>query len=61
MISTTLSGIPAYSMNCINLPRSVSKHIESVARNFFWGDENGKTKLATIAWDRICGTKELGG
>lgn len=48
-------------MNFFRIPKSVSKDIDTINRNFFWLDKcdpNAKNStIHTIYWDKICRPK----
>ncbi|CAA0394673.1 unnamed protein product [Arabidopsis thaliana] len=48
-------------MNCFLLPSTICSEINSVISTFWWGKDNGKTKLPWVAWNRLSLPKREGG
>lgn len=61
LIQSVSSAIPYYVMQTVRLPVNVVDEVERINRQFFWGDDSGKRKMHTVAWENICLPKEQGG
>ena len=48
-------------MNCFLLPQSLCEEIESMIRNFWWGQRQQETKLYWVSWKTMCKQKAYGG
>ena len=46
-----------YTMNCFKLPASLCNELNSLIRNFWWGQREKERKLAWIAWEKMCTPK----
>ena len=46
-----------YTMNCFKLPASLCNKLNSLIRNFWWGQREKERKLAWIAWEKMCTPK----
>ena len=53
-------AISAYTMNAFKLD-ILCDEMTSVIRAFWWGQSNGKNKMAWLSWDKVCNPKEMGG
>jgi hypothetical protein len=53
LIKAVTHVLPAYSMSCFKLPRGLCEHINSLVRNFWWGNREGKRKTCWVAWEEI--------
>ncbi|RVW60790.1 LINE-1 reverse transcriptase-like [Vitis vinifera] len=45
LIKSTLASIPIYFLSLIRIPKSVTKRIEKIQRDFLWGEEVWRGKL----------------
>lgn len=61
LVSSVLSGIPAYTMQSVWLPQSVSDHINKIQRNFLWGSTSEKRRLHLVRWHQVHQPKKCGG
>jgi hypothetical protein len=61
LIKTTLSNLPTYYLSLFPIPTAVAKRIETVQRNFLWGDFEEITKFHLVNWDLICTSFSNGG
>jgi hypothetical protein len=50
LIKAVAQSIPTYIMSVFNLPLGLCDDLQSVIRQFWWGVENGKRKMAWVAW-----------
>ncbi|CAL1407561.1 unnamed protein product [Linum trigynum] len=55
------ASIPVYNMNTELIPIGVYNSIDKVNRDFVWGDEENKSKLHLVAWDKMTQPKCQGG
>jgi hypothetical protein len=61
LIKAVAQAIPAYVMSVIKLPASVCDELTKLVRQYWWGVENGKRKMAWLAWDKMILPKTHGG
>jgi len=61
LIQSHLEALPAHSMQCFELPRHTSKHLDNYNRDFFWKRSATEQGLPMIAWDKVCMPKVIGG
>ncbi|XP_028080539.1 uncharacterized protein LOC114282098 [Camellia sinensis] len=61
LIQSVPSAIPAYAMQTVLLPAKVCNEIDSMNRNFLWGDTLEKKKIRLVNWDVVCKMKKAGG
>uniref|UniRef100_A0A453KTG4 Reverse transcriptase zinc-binding domain-containing protein n=1 Tax=Aegilops tauschii subsp. strangulata TaxID=200361 RepID=A0A453KTG4_AEGTS len=48
-------------MSVFKLPASVCGELTRMIRQYWWGVENGKKKMAWMSWDRLRLPKSMGG
>ena len=60
LIKAMAQAISAYTMNAFKLD-ILCDEITSMIRAFWWGQSNGKNKMAWLSWDKVCNPKEMGG
>ncbi|KAK3231067.1 hypothetical protein Dsin_002948 [Dipteronia sinensis] len=61
LVKSVISSIPSYFMSVFKIPSGVASTIESLQRNFFWGDGDAKRKLHAVDWASVCKSKRNGG
>ncbi|GMP27069.1 hypothetical protein CsSME_00003231 [Camellia sinensis var. sinensis] len=61
VIQSVASAIPAYAMQTMLLPAKVCNEIDSMNRNFLWGDTLEKKKIHLVNWNIVCKMKKTGG
>ena len=61
LIKSVLSSISLLYLSLFKIPSNVLKKIVSLQRNFLWGWRSEGRKIAWLAWDKICNSKEAGG
>ncbi|KAK9991150.1 hypothetical protein SO802_026135 [Lithocarpus litseifolius] len=61
LIKTVTQEIPAYTMSVFKLPNTLYDEMTSMVRTFWWGQTNGRNKMAWLLWDKICIPKKDGG
>ena len=61
LIKAIAQATSMYTMNCFKLPDSLCNELNSLMRNFWWGQREKERKLAWIAWEKICTPEVEGG
>ena len=61
LIQSSLSTVPAYVMQCAQLPRKVLEGIDRVNQNFLWGSTEMPKKMHWIGWEKVTKPKKQGG
>jgi len=61
LIKHTLLSISIYLALVFKIPTSIASKIDRMCREFLWSKEEGKKKLALVAWKVICRDKKEGG
>jgi hypothetical protein len=61
LIKAVAQVIPTYSMSCFKLARGLSKHLNGLLWNFWWGSREGKRKTCWVAWEDITKPKQWEG
>jgi len=61
LIQSHLEGLPSHTMQCFQLPASVSDKLDRINREFFWKNSSSRKGIPLIAWDKICYPKKFGG
>ncbi|XP_062085745.1 uncharacterized protein LOC133791852 [Humulus lupulus] len=64
LINSVLLSIRTFWMSIFILPKSVTKEVDRLCRNFLWGVKDGnfqRSKLHFTAWDQVCLPKCMGG
>jgi len=61
LIQSHLEALPAHTMQCFQLPTTISNNIDRVSREFFWKKFNSEKGLPLVAWDKVCRPKNNGG
>lgn len=61
LIQASSATIPAYVMQCTQLPRRILEEIDRVNRNFLWGFLDSIRKMHWIGWKKVTKPKEEGG
>ncbi|XP_030949032.1 uncharacterized protein LOC115972957 [Quercus lobata] len=61
LIKAVVQATPMYTMNCFKLPDSLCNELNSLIRNFWWGQQDKERKLAWLAWEKMCTPKAEGG
>ncbi|CAL1402102.1 unnamed protein product [Linum trigynum] len=56
-----ISSLPTYHMHTELLPKGVCASIDRINRNFVWGDEEGRSKLHLVGWEKMILPKSQGG
>ena len=61
LIKAVAQAIPTYIMSIFKPPASVCDELTKLVRQYWWGVENGKKKMAWLAWDKMILPKSHGG
>ncbi|CAO2188287.1 unnamed protein product [Urochloa humidicola] len=61
LIKAVAQALPTYIMSVFKLPLTLCDDLTSIIREFWWGVEKGKRKLAWVAWDKLTVRKSKGG
>ena len=61
LIKVVAQATLMYTMNCFKLLDSLCNELNSLMRNFWWGQREKESKLAWIAWEKMCTPKVEGG
>ena len=54
LIKAVAQATPTYTMSCFKLPDSLCKELNSMVRNFWWGQKDEERKMAWISWEKLC-------
>ncbi|CAL1391746.1 unnamed protein product [Linum trigynum] len=54
-------SLPVYNMQTELIPMGVCRSIDKLNRDFIWGDEEEKTKMHLVAWEKMTKSKKQGG
>lgn len=54
-------ALPIYAMSCFKLPKDTCEKMTSATIEFWWSSGNNKNKIAWVAWQKLCKSKEVGG
>ena len=61
LIKSVAQAIPVYVMSIFKLPFSVCDDLTKMMRQYWWGVEKGKRKMAWLSWDKMRLPKSKGG
>lgn len=61
LLKSVAQAIPTYAMQCFKIPEGLINNMNSICRNFWWGQRGSEHKLALISWNRMCRSKDAGG
>ena len=61
LIQSSSSTIPAYVMQCAQLPGKVLDGLDKVNRDFLWGSTESSKKMHWVGWDKVIKPKKMGG
>ena len=61
LIKVMAQATPPYTMSCFKLLDSLCTDLNSMVRNFWWGQKESERKMAWISWDKLCQRKSDGG
>ena len=60
LIKAVAQAIPAYTISVFKLPDNLCDEMTSMVQAFWWGQSNGRNKMAWISWNKVCVLK-IGG
>ena len=61
LIKAVAQASPTYTISCFVLPDSLCSELNSLVRNFWWGQKEKERKLAWVSWEKLCNKKSEGG
>ena len=61
LIKLVAQATSTYTMSCFKLPNSLCMELNSMVRNFWWGQKENERKMVWISWDKLCQRKLEGG
>lgn len=61
LIKAVAQTVPPYTMSCFQLPKTLCQDLESMMRNFWWGQKDSENKIALVYWRKMCWSKLQGG
>lgn len=61
LAKATLCSIPSHVMSYIKISEGVTKSIDKIIRDFFWGFSTEKKKMHLLKCDTITKSRDLGG
>ena len=60
LIKAVAQATPTYTMSCFKLLDSLCMDLNSMVRNFWWGQKENERKMTWISWDKLCQRKSEG-
>uniref|UniRef100_A0A803P465 Reverse transcriptase domain-containing protein n=1 Tax=Cannabis sativa TaxID=3483 RepID=A0A803P465_CANSA len=61
LIQSVLSSLPLYFLSLFKAPRSVTKALEKMMRDFLWEGSESSGGEHLVAWDEVCRPRHEGG
>ncbi|XP_030509342.2 uncharacterized protein LOC115724026 [Cannabis sativa] len=61
LIQSVLSSLPLYFLSFFKVPKSVTKALEKMMRDFFWEGNESTCGDHLVAWDEACRPRDEGG
>jgi len=61
LIKVVAQVTSTYMMSCFMLPNSLCNELNSLVRNFWWGQKDKERKMAWVSWEKLCTRKSEGG
>ena len=61
LIKVVAQATSTYMMSCFMLPDSLCNELNSLVRNFRWGQKDKERKMARVSWEKLCTRKFEGG
>ena len=61
LIKAVAQALPTYTMSIFKLPDSPCDELTGMIRRFWWGQKEGKNKMAWLSWEKMYTPKEEGG
>ena len=60
LIQASTSAIPAYVMQCSQLPGKILDGIDQVNQNFLWNSSTNKKSMHWVGWKKVTTPKDVG-
>ena len=60
LIKAVAQAIPTYTMSVFKLPDSLYDELAGLIQIFWWGQKEGKNKMAWLSQEKMCTPKEKG-
>ena len=61
LIQSHLELLPAYIMQCFELPPNTTQYLKKCNKKLFWKKSNTEKGLPLILWDKVCRPNSVGG
>lgn len=61
LIKAIAQATPTYMMSYFKLPDLLCSDLNSMVRNFWWGQKENERKMAWVSWEKLCNPKSKGG
>ncbi|PWA80255.1 reverse transcriptase domain, Reverse transcriptase zinc-binding domain protein [Artemisia annua] len=61
LVKSVLGSLPLYYFSMFRVPLCVTKKLERIRKDFFWGGVGENKKLAWIKWDKVLASHGAGG
>ena len=61
LIKSILSSLPSYCLSLFSLPMSIASRLETLQRDFIWGDMGDEHKFHLVNWQQVCSPLQDGG
>ncbi|XP_023880732.1 uncharacterized protein LOC111993105 [Quercus suber] len=61
LIKAVAQAIPIYTMSVFKLPDALCDDLTRMIRKFWWGQKDGRNKMAWLSWEKMCAPKEKDG
>ena len=61
LIKSVLTSLPLFYVSFFCMPATMVKEVKRIQKSFLWGWGSENKKIAWVAWDKVCESKEKGG
>lgn len=61
LIQSVTSAVPGYTMHMYKLPIKMIECLEKTNRDFLQGDDEERSSIHSVSWEKVCQPKEHGG
>ncbi|KAL0011468.1 hypothetical protein SO802_006576 [Lithocarpus litseifolius] len=61
LIKAVAQAVPAHTMSCFLLPKSLCDEMTRMVRNFWWEQRGEEQQMAWMRWEKLCEPKNMGG